>query len=130
MPFALAQEDILFLHHVLEICYYFMPIKSYNPTIFSLLHVLYMSDGWLHTMAVKKFFLLKLFVLLGFTQDKKFRTPSFHRLVTAPFAQMLSGDIDSYDEETVNEWLRLCVASHPIADKFKTTYFLDSCREI
>ena len=131
MPFALAQRDILFLHHVLEMCYYFIPARSYNPAIFSLLQILYISDSWIHIMAVKKFFLLKLFVLLGlYPEERKFKNPSFHRLVHISFEQMIDEEVKQYDEEALDEWLRLCVASHPIANRFKTTYFLNSGREI
>lgn len=131
VPFKLAYHDILFLHHVLEICYYFMPIKSYNPTVFILLQILYTSDSWLYAMSVKKLFLLKLFVLLGlYPEDEKFKIPSFHLLTSLPFTQMLNEQIGSYNEDAIDEWLRSCIASHPIAGKFKTTYFLDSCREI
>ena len=37
MPLSLAQYNLIFLHHVLEICYYFIPVGSNVPEIFDLL---------------------------------------------------------------------------------------------
>ncbi len=131
MPFTLAKQDILFLHHVLEMCYYFIPSGSQNKAVFSLLQILYTSDNWLQVMAVKKFFLLRLFILLGlYPEEQKFKSPSFHRLVQVTFEQMLDEEVKQYDEKALDEWLQECVASHPIADRFKTTYFLHGGGEI
>ncbi len=126
VPFHLAKDDILFLHHVLEICYYFIPMKSHSAELFMLLRILYTHDVWLHAKEIKKFFLLKLFVLLGlYPEDKKFKIPSFHRLINVPFIQMIDEKIEHYNEHTIDEWLQACIASHPIAHKFKTTHFLE-----
>lgn len=48
MPLALAAHDLLFLHHVLELCYQFIPVGSCVSGVFDLLLFLYSTDsrGW------------------------------------------------------------------------------------
>lgn len=53
MPYGMAKTDILFLHHVLEICYFSIPVGSYEPEIFTML-LLIIKQNFLHACRVKK----------------------------------------------------------------------------
>src|SRR3990167_5743477 len=44
VPLSIARVDILFWHHVLELCYYFVPLGSFTQQLFELLEFLYTVD--------------------------------------------------------------------------------------
>lgn len=125
-PFALAREDILFLHHILEICYYFIPIGSDATVIYNQLQLLYAPAHWMKSILLKKVFLVKLFAFLGiYPEEKKIRKPFFHAIIINSFLNLLEQDF-SENEEEINVWLHRCIVSHPQIDKFKTNYLFES----
>lgn len=125
VPFPLAREDIFFLHHVLEICYYFIPIGSDAIVIYNQLQLLYASGDWIKNVLLKKIFLVKLFAFLGiYPEEKKIKKPFFHHIIMSSFVSLLEQNFSEHEEE-INEWLHECLASHPHIDKFKTTYLFD-----
>src|SRR3989304_6551294 len=66
VPFALASNNILFLHHFLEICHFFISFESYdNSKIFDLLIFVYQVDNGILRVQTQKLFLFRLFALLG-----------------------------------------------------------------
>ena len=64
-PMALARHDILFLHHVLELCCQLIPVNSCVDGIFDLLMHLYSTQIYTGSVQYKKIFLLKLLTRLG-----------------------------------------------------------------
>src|SRR5690606_32873093 len=58
-PLSLGSSDLLFLHHILELLYYFAPVGSCVNGIFDLLAFLYTIEHMLISKIFKKFFLLK-----------------------------------------------------------------------
>lgn len=131
LPMHLAQQDILFLHHLLELCYYFLPLETPLPEIFALIEFLYTVEDKPLTLTQKKLFLIKFFALLGiYPDDKKFRTPQFYRIASEPIDIMLYQGLDLMDEQYLNDWLLSCVRHHPDMDTFKTMRFLDIHRTV
>lgn len=125
MPFVLAQSDILFLHHALELCYHFIPNGSEALAAFELLKHFYVPHEWMQSSLYKKIFLFKLFVGLGiYPEDKRVRKSSLQSLATNSFMTIIDKNMQQ-DEQDITAWLRMCVSSHHHANKFKTIHFLD-----
>jgi len=126
VPLLLGKYDILFFHHVLEICYYFVPRGQYSENIYMLMNCLYSADHNLMNVIQKKSFLVKLFSVLGIY-------PYSSAKYNSSLLQKISGSIDLADysaldlgsERELDAWLHGCLLHHPELEKFKTTHFLD-----
>ncbi len=126
MPLSIAKLDILFWHHVLEICYYFVPVGSFTYQLFELLEFLYTVDvGMCWCMRSKKLYLFKLLVLIGvYTRLPRLPVEQIQHLQALPLHMIANEVIDDQSEKMLDEWLRLCVYEHPAIRKFTTTHFL------
>src|SRR5581483_3565729 len=60
LPAQWAQQDLLFLHHILELSYYFLPLHCNAHELFELLRLLYKQ----HKLSYKKF-MCRFFQRLG-----------------------------------------------------------------
>ncbi len=126
MPMAIAQKDILFLHHVLEICYYFVPHNSCDADLFDLLHFLYDERPvWDQSLKIK--FLFKLLVTLG-VQAEHFllRIDSLQRLRSVSVDSLVNEYVDLKYENEIISWVKHCIGQHPEINSFKTIEFLNN----
>jgi len=131
MPMALAKDDILFVHHILELCYYFIPMGSTNPRIFPLLVKLYESPHIFQDTLLKKIFLFKCFTTLGlYPESKKFQQHSFLQLAATSIDNLTSPLVDLTIEKELDDWLLHCISSHPCIGNFKTVNFLHENRNL
>lgn len=131
-PEQQAQQDILFLHHVLELCDYFIPLHVKEKGVYSLLKLL--CTGQLLSVDShnkKRLFLFKLSSGLGlYPQDSIFHTPFFYRLAQLPIKEILHESIDDTIVHKLNKWLHDCIAQHPFVDRFKTICFLTDGKKL
>ncbi len=128
LPFALARLDILFWHHVLELCYYFVPLGSNTNQLFELLQFLYTVDNEQQWCAQsKKLYLFKLLAAIGLYDDLPSLVPEgrMMQLLKMPLPAMVQEMLDKKSENVVNEWLRTCIAQHPAIERFNTVHFLN-----
>ena len=131
IPLSLAQIDLLFLHHVLEICYYFIPIGSDIVGVFDLLSFLYTVDHMWKNKILKKIFVFKLLTTLGVWPDyHNAYTSRFEQLSALPIDRINSEAIDLACEQELDDWLRCCMAQHSCIDEFKTVNFLNENRAV
>ena len=131
IPLSLAQTDMLFFHHVLELVYYFTNIGNCAQEVFDLLAFLYSTEHEQMTMQSKKFFLLKLLTSMGSVPEiNQTRTPSITRLNTFGIQQLAQMTITVSDEKELDRWLWCCVWQHPYVNDFKTVHFLAENRAI
>lgn len=125
MPLALAHEDIVFVHHVLELCYYFIPMGSYASQVFVALLRFYEYPIVLSTPIMKKIFVVQLFFLLGVYPDsQRLRSAGINQLISTSIDIWARQSIDLRIEQELDEWLMYCVKTHPRAEYFKTINFL------
>ncbi len=125
VPLDLVREDILFVHHILEVCFYFLSAHQPAPEIFDLLLKLYHSEKVLQTHQSKKLFLFLLFWKLGIAPEhKQFDQVYFRNLAIKAVDTMSSEQIQVYDEKAMDAWLYHCLLLHPCFDYFKTIHFL------
>ncbi len=131
LPLSLAQVDLLFLHHVLELCYYFAPVGSCVAGVFDLLAFLYTVNYlWSYTL-FKKVFLFKLLTTIGVWPDYYVKhTRRIQQLHILPIDRINTEDIDLACEKELDQWLWCCVAQHPYIDEFKTVHFLSKNRVV
>lgn len=122
IPFCLARADLLFLHHILEICYGSLPIGSCVQGIFELLMIVYQQQSSNWSMYIKKVFLVKLLTTMGIY-------PETYRL-SAYAAQQIAQTIDiaiPFDarcEQELDQWLKYWIAENQYVQEFKTIEFL------
>ena len=84
-PFELAQHDINFLHHILELSYYFLPLNSAYPETFELV-----KKALNNAILDKAIILLRFFSSLGiYSEDLPFEKNYFHRLLSDHFETIL-----------------------------------------
>lgn len=125
-PMYYAHTDILFIHHVLEICFYFLPLNDSSEQIFHLVKLLYEESSLFQDAITKKIFLCKFFTLIGIYPDNA-------AMYGAEFFSLISGAINSNfeaDNHALNRklrsWLLGCIATHPQSSAIKTIHFLHS----
>jgi hypothetical protein len=129
LPIELARDDINFLHHLLEILFYFLPDDIPAPELFSLVSSLYNHPVRPLTALFKKIFLVKLLLACGeYPDDEKFHHSSFHAMITESVDILANQGLDLRFEEYLDEWLLSCISTHPKIEQFKTIYFLVESR--
>jgi len=131
IPLSLAQIDMLFFHHVLELIYYFTYIGNCVKETFDLLAFLYSVDHAVMTIQSKKFFLLKLFMSMGTIPElSEMHTKLIIQLSTMHMSQLSTIIIDTKDEKELDRWLWCCIQQHPYGNEFKTVHFLAENRAL
>jgi hypothetical protein len=124
--FLHAKNDILFLHHALELCYFCVPFGKHVPEIFFLMVHLYQQLPLPYTYAFKIAFLFKLLVTLGMhPEESRFQDSQYYLLARESIDTIMNKSIHLDTKETLHEWVRACVATHPQIHVFKTMHFLD-----
>lgn len=131
MPLALAKDDILFIHHLLEICYYFIPMNNTQQRIIELLIHLYAAKHIFENATLKKLFLFQFFTTLGFyPEGKRFQNPLFIRLASLSIDNLMGQHVDLIIETELDNWLLNCISTHPCIKNFKTINFLHNNRTV
>lgn len=125
-PLALAQSDILFLHHVLELCYHFMPVGSCVADMFELVQFIYKPVQ--HNMFIKKIFLFKLLYTLGMSAPEEHEHGFFEYLATVSIDTLDAEQLDLTYEKKLDRWLLYCVAEYTDIQALKTIHFLVKSR--
>ena len=124
-PPYLTEKDFLFFHHVLELCFYFLPAHNQERSVFELVKSAYIHPESLRAELSQKIFLCHFFRYLGiYPRNMHSYSASFFRLISGPF----NSKVDAEDEEKVRidlqRWLLSCVSTHPYAQRIKTMDFL------
>ncbi len=127
LPLALARTDILFFHHVLELCYYFVPIASHAPEVYALLMCLYRPQAATLPPQAKKLLLVKLFITLGAIPEEPALDDRLIAFIGGQPFDRVAQELLELDEDRLNKWLESCMAIHPYSRYFKTTSFLAMC---
>lgn len=121
-------QDLLFLHHVLEMIHYFSPEHSHAKRLFEFLSFLYeeQPDPEQDALLVKRLFVAKLFALLGIYPEGVERSP-----LRSLFYMLAVGDADQAHQltdeqlhEKLETWIWGCIETHPQIDQFMTLSFL------
>lgn len=122
LPLFLATEDLLFLHHVLELVAYLVPIGAIELQLFEICCFLYKQQT-LSTLE-KKMFLCVIFIAAGFPPPDNHKKIRLSRI--NPIDMIRRESLHLADEQTLNVWLKACINEHPNIDGFKTRQFLST----
>jgi hypothetical protein len=120
VPVCISHETIYFLHHVLELCYFFLPHESSNESLFCLLEFLLHAADFIKYSWFKKIFLLRFFISVGmYPEDEMLHTQRIRELIEGPII-LQDHMLDSHTNQALTKWLRDCIAMHPQKHLFKT----------
>lgn len=122
-PFMSAQQDIGFLHQMLELAYYFLEINDVTPGIFPLVHftcIVTDSLTYEQKMMVIAKFLWQLRQEIEMLRGK----PELQRLLTLPLQGMLNEHVDAHVIAHLFSWIRHAILCHPQRAYFKTSSFI------
>jgi hypothetical protein len=123
-PCAIAKHDIVFLHHLLELCYYLIPTGTCARDLLQFLIQLYATWQPDPTELFKKAVVFRLVAMLGIYAEGESSKPLlFHRLTTESIDTIVHTILDLGIEKRFTQWLHSCVAIHPHAKYFKTLSF-------
>lgn len=126
VPLMLAREDILFLHHVLELVYFSTPFASTVPEVFGLIYQLYGNPMPAQSIDYKMVYLFKLLVALGMhPEESRFQDANYYLLARESIDTIINNSIHLEIKQALHEWVRACVLVHPLVHVFKTMHFLD-----
>ncbi len=128
LPVLWVRGDILFLHHILELCVHLLPLHSSNvESVFDLLMVLYTLENLEYNQKFfKQLFLCRFFAILGMYPDDTANNYDsiLFDLISGPIDIMLNVRYDTHMSNRLNRWLVGCLATYPYRDKLKTSFFL------
>ncbi len=131
IPTRLVHEDLLFLHHIYELCFYCIPFGNCAKDVYSLLMLLYTHQLWFMHSLNKKLFLFKLVQYIGMHPDsEKLSIPSLHRFTHESLDILMHETIDLEIESALDHWLTECIVAHPYNRSFKTAHFLAKNRVV
>lgn len=122
-PFASAQHDLGFLHHVLELSYYFLELNDVTPEIFALVE--FVCNQSQELVYEKKILIVAKF-LWQLRQDIEMlqEYQSIHRLLALPLEGMLNERVDVQEFTHLLCWIRHAISCHPQQAYFKTIGFI------
>lgn len=131
IPLWLAQLDILFFHHVLELVDHFTFMGNYLHKVFDLIELLYSMEYMKMTLHLKKIFLLQLLTSMDIMPEAEdMQTHIIKKLSIIDMQQIDKIVISLSDEKELDKWLWYCVWQHPYVNKFKTVHFLAKNRAL
>ena len=127
-PLMIAAQDILFLHYVLELCLYSLPVGCRSSVACTLLSVL-CGDVSAYSSAWQSVFLLCLVMEFGLNDDLPPLNPMLlAHIIDLSIDRALRVAIDLKSQDALDCWLFGCVAGHPLVDLFATLQFLERIR--
>jgi hypothetical protein len=125
IPMGLARQDILFLHHVLELCYQLIPVNSCVDGVFDLLMHLYSNHIHTSSLQHKKLFLFKLLTTLSiYPSTHKMLIITFDKFVHMAIDSMCNETLDLESEKELDMWLHYCITEHVQVSSLRTIHFL------
>ena len=127
IPLFIARTNLAFLHYILELCFYSIPVGSYAKEVFELIVFLIQEKEVVYIAATKKLLLGKLFYLLGVHSEYPVSNnpdilPNFLLL---SIDKMKDKSLNLECEKELDVWLKRCITEHPWYSHFKTIRFLD-----
>lgn len=124
VPFSFARQDIFFLHHILELCYYFLPIGCAVDDVFELLMHLFQLQNNEKLRSRRRLVVARLFSLFGvYPEDIKI-SEFMESIIYQPLNQLLDTPVDVRMNTWLDQWVWSCVMAHPYKEKFKTIWLL------
>lgn len=132
------KKEIYWLHHILEICYFFVPLGVGCPDVFRLVEYCFAlcerSQAFEpNFFLIKKLCLVRLFILIGFYPEQElFLGDTFNDMVAVSLDSTNTQKVRSLSKDdtilmirSIDAWLLACLQEHPHIMNFKTVSFFD-----
>lgn len=123
-PTYWAQHNILFFHHIMELCFFFLPLESQAADLFNQLKVLYTHPEFLQDNFSQKVFLYYVFKYFGVYPPEEVVDLLSDNLILNSVNSKLDMPEKEDIEDRLYQWLSACVYAHPQAHTFKTIDYL------
>lgn len=117
VPLLFARDNIGFLHHVLELSYYFLSPDDSAQNVYNLLVFLLHYHESIISPFEKKVFLFKFFLEIGMYPEHGMQ--NIQQLQRMTLREMLD-TLNKFDEKVLEQWLIACIGAHPLRKYFKT----------
>lgn len=124
LPTAHDTQELLFIHHALELCYQILPLDYRAPDIFSLMMLLYDKPAWLTNRKGHLIFVAKLLMMLGVYPHEDTLSPLIMQILRTPIDNLATGAIHLESENELSAWVYASIAGHPCVKYLKTVSFL------
>jgi hypothetical protein len=128
---CVTHDDLYFLHHVLELCYYFLPLHEPQENIFQLIKNMYDSFHIYQQAEYRRIFLCQFFAKLSIYPDNRDAySPGIIRLISLINNSMVGSHtytrymLDNVQHPHVKHWLIGCMNTHSHSRYFKTIGFM------
>lgn len=126
VPFEMIQSDIVFFHHILEICLFFAPLGSCVEGVFQLLLQVYNEPCLWLSYKSKKFLVFKILASLGVWPSQILLNKQFLQVAEIPIDRINAEILDLVPEKEIELWIQYAFAQDPMFAKMKTKIFLES----
>ncbi|MFH0898978.1 MAG: hypothetical protein V1855_05340 [bacterium] len=133
-PSLQTKDDLFWLHHLLELCYYFAPLNQPVPELFKYLFnysvILNYKDVFKDNMSIlQKVSVVHFLTLTGTTKTHSFKqVDDIKKLFTSPTnyrecAKKINEKLElikNYDIKQINNYIESGIKQHPLYPYFKT----------
>lgn len=130
-PQAQSHNELIILHHVLELCFFYLPTNSPCPEIYNLFSIfmtltLYQQNLGAAYPVIQKLWVAKFLSLMGFYEQgpiSKDLTVFDMMIVDFTNNQKLEffiSQVKHINIQKINDWIMLCLKTHPLYVHFKT----------
>jgi hypothetical protein len=124
VPVYKNESAMLYLHHVLEICYFCLPVHGGQHDCFQLvLYIINILEHIAHTPAAQKILLAKLLFLIGQYPHDVERL-AISTVLHKNCDQLLELSLDRDGQKELELFIYQCVQSHPYGRLLRTVHFL------
>jgi hypothetical protein len=120
VPFSCARDDIFFLHHVLELCYYFLPEECAVDEVFQMLIYLIHIVPYEKVAPRKYVVLARLLFLFGLYPEHDIVCSYLQGLVDMSLDHFFDAPHSEHMRASVRQWVWSCIMTHPAKRQFKT----------
>ena len=123
VPLVAARIDINFMHHMLEICYFFMPFHQVIDEVYECIVHAYTHLPATDNELIKLAYLFKVVCLLGLHPEESVaQRRDLYWLAREPIDTIVNKTLDLEIKQAIDVWVRYSIQGHPLHTLFKTTY--------
>lgn len=123
VPFVAVPGDILFLHHIIEICYHVLPEGMHLDRLYQLMFFVFSRPVFTHIQ--KKKILCALYAILGlYAHENNLYAHYMYQLEQSSLDEIMDDNIDAKVEKNISRWLYQCISVHIDVRDLRTVHFL------
>lgn len=141
-PLPQCATDLFWLHHLMELCYYFIPLHEASDEVFTMLkncialltsYHLFELNGW---EAIKRLCISSILLSIGFFPPDSLKKPilimkktlllfiDFSNSSSLEFLQNELSSLRKITISNIDKWILECLKTHPQLYLFKTINFI------